>query len=127
MKRKGEGDYADMAEKRGWTWAGGELPRNVLEKTLWKCHKCGCTFEMRYGHAYEGRLCPGCSKRSRWKLDNYVEVGERLGLRLASEQPRNIREPATWIDGPGAVVGARLRNLLTRLERAGNAPEKIHS
>jgi hypothetical protein len=56
---KTKNDYQDLANKKGFTWIGHELPENTKTKTTWQCSK-NHVFDAPYHGLQQGNGCPTC-------------------------------------------------------------------
>jgi len=102
MRRKTEQDYHKLAQKRGFEWAGKELPKNNKTKTHWRCSG-GHYWEACYGSVQQGRGCPYCAGVVPKILEDYHEVGKPRDIKwMGKELPENTKTKTPWkclVDG----------------------------
>lgn len=100
LARKTAGDYARLAERRGFIWLG-PMPQNISESTRWQCPH-GHTWEARYGNvANRNSGCPTCKSmngrlRRQHKERHYHALAEKRGFKWLGPLPNNTGTPTEW-------------------------------
>lgn len=113
-RQKDKQDYIRLGKERGFEWIGGEIPRNVLEKTKWKCAK-GHEFMLRYSKVYEGVGCPQC--RRYLTKEDFEIVAEANGVEWVGNEIVMPSNKTLWkIPHLGVVFQDSYRNMLEKAE-----------
>lgn len=94
-KRKTSDDYALLANERGCTWLGPEVP-NTGTKTRWRCSE-GHEWRARYDSIQRGHGCPVCGGTAPRTPEDYHVLATERGFDgwLGPEVP-NVRTKTKW-------------------------------
>jgi len=117
-KPKGKEDYLALAQKRGFTWLGPDLPQRTINNTVWQC-EFGHRWETNFNAIQRGRGCPFCAGNAKKSIIDYQSLADSRNLILVSNQiPNNVATPAEW----ECYQGHRWKASYTSIRRGTGCP-----
>lgn len=94
-------DYHTLAESKGFSWVGPEVP-NTRSKTAWQC-KHGHQWETCYGTILDGHGCPHCARVFPKTPEDYHALARERDLEWIGPEVPNIRTKTAWRCSSGHV------------------------
>jgi very-short-patch-repair endonuclease len=109
-------DYLAMAEERGFTWLGPEVP-NTATKAWWKCEN-NHSWAATYGNIRQGYGCPFCAGKAPKTPEDYREIARQRGYRWLGPEVPNVNTKTTW----ECEQGHRWEATYSHIQRGSGCP-----
>lgn len=95
--------YEQLARDRQFEWVGDEVPRNVREKTTWRCQE-GHLWEATFANIkYSGSGCHSCSHSVPKTEEDYRALAKRRGFKWLGPPVKNTLIRSEWQCSNGHV------------------------
>lgn len=103
--------YEALARKHQLEWLGEEAPKNILEKTPWRCSE-GHRWEIPYRNIkYDGSGCPYCAGLAPRKVEDYHALAKQRGFEWLGPPVKNVRTKTHWRCGDSHTWFATYKSL----------------
>ena len=113
-RKKIEVDYQAIADQRGFQWISDSLPRNVMQKTSWRCKK-GHQWCATFDNVSRGSGCPFCSDKAiKTEADYHALAGKKGYQWIGKSVPKTTRTKTEWLCEHGVEESTCFDYLRTR-------------
>ncbi|MCB9009487.1 MAG: hypothetical protein H6656_19350, partial [Ardenticatenaceae bacterium] len=88
--------YEQLARDRQLDWLGEEVPKNIGQKTTWRCAE-GHVWEANYRNIkFVETGCPYCSSTARKEAKDYIALAKQRYIEWLGPLPKNVNTKTKW-------------------------------